>query len=414
MARKSVINSVLMQRDFLAVFVVIVNAFSWYFPLYLFFDSILRSFEVESTFLLVTFGVHYVAAVGSAIVGTTLMKRFPSRETFLSVWMFIGVIASALIVTLGTFNTTYVFLVSFLLGVSLGFGFPSSLSYFGDYSIEENRGRLAGITFFASNLCVFIVSLLLSFSTLFIGGLILAAWRGIGLFLFLLTRPKQDYPKEDTIAVSYRSVLFDRPFLLYLIPWVMFSLINFLEAPIVTIFFGDAFASLIIITEFGIGSFAALIGGWFSDSVGRKRVIISGFIMLGIGYAVLGLFPNLVLCWYLYIILDGVAWGLFLLMFYLVLWAELAGNRTKEKYYLIGTLPFIISSYIQILFTPYAKLINISTAFSLASFFLFLAVFPILLAPETLPEKKIELKRLRKYVDKAKEIRGTYEEKESV
>ena len=78
---------------------------------------------------------------------------------------------------------------------------------------------------------------------------------------------------------------------------------------------------------------------------------------------------------------------------------------SKEKFYLIGVLPFVVSSYIQILFTPYAKLIDISAAFSLASLFLFLAVFPILLAPETLPEKKIELKRLRKYVEKAKKIR---------
>ncbi|TET27560.1 MAG: hypothetical protein E3J73_02385 [Candidatus Bathyarchaeum sp.] len=163
------------------------------------------------------------------------------------------------------------------------------------------------------------------------------------------------------------------------------------------------------IAEFGIGGFVALMGGWFADSVGRKQVVIFGFIMLGIGYAVLGLFPSIILSWYLYIILDGVAWGIFSLMFYLVIWADLAGNRIKEKYYLIGILPFIISSYIQTLFTPYAKLIDISAAFSLASFFLFLAVFPILLAPETLPEKKIELKRLRKYVEKAKKVKEKHQ-----
>jgi MFS family permease len=414
MARKSAMNSVLLRRDFLAVFIVVVNAFSWYFPLYLFCESTLGRFQVESAFWLLAFGVQYMAAVGSAIVGVALVKRFPSRDTFLSVWMFVGVIASTSMVVLETFNIAYILVVSFLLGISLGLGFPSCLAYFGDYSIAENRGWLAGITFFASCLCTFSIGLLLSFSSLIVGALILAAWRGIGLFLFLLARPKKDYRKQNIIEVSYRSVLLDRSFLLYLVPWIMFCLINFLEHPVLTIFFEKDFASLMPIAEFGIGGLAALIGGWFADSVGRKRVIIFGFIMLGIGYATLGLFSDIILSWYLHLIVDGIAWGIFLLMFYMVIWSELAGTRAKEKYYLIGVLPFVISSYIQILFTPYAKLVDISAAFSLASLFLFLAVFPVLLAPETLPEKKIELKRLRKYVEKAKKVREKQEEKQSI
>ncbi len=412
MARKSAINSVLLQRDFIAVFIVVVNAFSWYFPLYLFFKSALGEFQVEPTFLLVAFGVQCVAAVGFAIVGTALVKRFPSRDVFLSVWMFVGIITSTLMVALETFNMAYILLVSFLLGISLGLGFPSCLAYFGDYSTGENRGRLAGITFFASGLGILFIGLVLSFSTLVVGALILAAWRGIGLFSFLLARSKQDYRKENTIEVSYRSVLLDRPFLLYLVPWIMFCLINFLEAPVIDIFLGEDFASFIPISEYGIGGFVALIGGWFADSVGRKRVVIFGFIMLGIGYAVLGLFSSIILSWYLYVILDGVAWGIFSLMFYLVMWSELAGNRIKEKYYLIGVLPFLISSYIQILFTPYAELIDVSAAFSLASFFLFLAVLPLLYAPETLPEREIKLRQFRKYVEAARKVKEKHEEKD--
>jgi len=56
-------------------------------------------------------------------------------------------------------------------------------------------------------------------------------------------------------------------------------------------------------------------------------------------------------------------------------------------------------------------LIPNTSAFSLASFFLFLAVLPLLYAPETLPEKKIELRRLRKYVETAKKFQRKYAEK---
>ena len=411
MGKKTAITSALFQREFLSVLIVVVNAFSWYFPLYLLFQNVLENFQMDSTLLLMAFGVQFAAAICSAIIGTAVVKRFPSRGTFLSAWMFVGIIASILMVTLETFNMTYILLVSFILGFSLGLGFPSCLAYFGDHSTVENRGWLGGVTFFVSGLCILFIGLIVSFSTLVAGALILAMWRGIGLLLFILARSKQDFRKEDTIEVSYRSVLVDKPFILYLIPWIMFCLVNFLEAPVVDASLGEDFTSFIPIAEYGIGGFVALIGGWFADSVGRKRIIIVGFIMLGIGYALLGLFTDNIVSWYLYIIVDGAAWGIFSLMFYLVLWPELAGNRIKEKYYLIGVLPFLIASYIQLLFTPYAKLVNFSAAFSLASFFFFISVLPLLYAPETMPEKKIELKRLRKFAEDAKKAKEKYESK---
>ena len=88
--------------------------------------------------------------------------------------------------------------------------------------------------------------------------------------------------------------------------------------------------------------------------------------MLGIGYAVLGLFQGVTFFWYLYIVLDGIAWGILLPMFFLVVWSALAGNRNKEKYYLIGLLPFLIANYIQVLITPFAEDVGVSAAFSLA------------------------------------------------
>lgn len=408
MDKKSFLNNKFLQREFLAVFIVVVNTFSWYFPLYFFLGNILGRIPMEFTSLLAIYGIHYVMIIAFAAIGTALVKRFPNREAFLSVWMFTGLIASSLMVALETLDIAYISLVSFVLGSSLGLGLPSGLAYFGDHGTEETRGRLGGITFFASGLCIFLVGLLISFSTVIIGVMILVMWRGLGLALFLLVRPKEIIRKENAAEVSYKSILLDKSFLLYLVPWTMFCLINFLEMPVASILLSAEIASLIPIAEYGIGGLAALIGGWFADLVGRKRVIVFGFIMLGIGYAVLGLFPSIILSWYVYIILDGFAWGIFSLMFFMIIWSEMAGNRVKEKYYLIGVFPWLISAYIQILFTPFAELIAVSAAFSLASFFLFLAVLPLMYATETLPEKKIEIRRLKGYVEQAKKTRDKY------
>ena len=412
MEKKPGIPSVLFQREFLSVLIVVVNAFSWYFPLYIFLEDTLKNFQMGYSFLATALGLQFAGAVVFAIIGTTLVKKFQTRDSLLTIWIFIGVISSLLMVTLETFSIEGVLLVSFILGASLGFGFPSCLAYFGDNSNVENRGLLGGTTFFASGLFILIIGLTLSFAnSVVVSALILAAWRGTGLISFLLANQKHDHQKETTSEISYRTILHDRSFLLYILPWTMFCLINFLEAPKLFDFFGEEISAYMPIVEYGIGGFVALIGGWFADSVGRKRIIIVGFISLGIGFAVLGLFQDIVLFWYLHIILDGVAWGIFSLMFYLVIWSELAGNRTKEKYYLFGVLPFLIASYIQILVTPYAETIPVSAAFSLASFFLFIAVLPLLYAPETMPEKKIELKRLRSFAEDAKKTKEKYEQK---
>jgi hypothetical protein len=59
----------------------------------------------------------------------------------------------------------------------------------------------------------------------------------------------------------------------------------------------------------------------------------------------------------------------------------------------------------------YVESINISTAFSLASFFLFLAILPLIYAPETLPEKRIQQRQIKKYAEEAKKIAGKKAEK---
>jgi MFS family permease len=410
MERNAKVASALFQKDFFSVLIVVVFAFSWYFPLYLRFQKVVEHFQLDYTLLFAAFGIQFAAAILFAILGTTLVKRVKDRNTFLIGWMIVGVIASLSLILLEIANTQYILFVSFFVGSSLGVGFPSCLAYFGDHSTVENRGRLAGITFLASGLCILLVGLIVNFQSLISSALILAAWRATGLLLFIIVRPKQDFRKDAT-DVSYRTVFFDRDFLLYFVPWLMFCLVNFLEAPIVDISLGEDFTSFIPIAEYGIGAFVALIGGWFADSVGRKRVVMLGFIMLGIGYAVLGIFTDYVIAWYLYVLVDGVAWGIFSLMFYLVIWSELAGNRIKEKYCLIGLFPFLISSYMQILFTPYAGNIEISAAFSFASFFLFIAVLPLLYAPETMPEKKIELKRLKSFAEEAQKAKEKYDRK---
>jgi len=410
MNRKSFLNSILFQKEFLAVFIAIVNALSWYFPLFALFANTVNSLPLEYTFLLAIFGVHYVTVIGFAIIGIMIVNKLVSRSTLLSLWILIGIIASVLMITLEGGNQVNLFLTSSVLGISLGLGFPSCLAFFADYGVAEYRGRLGGLTYCVAGLGIFFIGLLTVIFTLIASATILAIWRGIGLIAFSLLKPKREATTKEA-DVSYRTILGERSFTLYLAPWIMFGLINYSERAILRNLFGMDFFYLHQIVEFGVVSVVALVGGLFSDIVGRKRVVILGYVMLGFGYAFLGLFPNMVFAWYFYIAVDGVAWGIFTLMFFIIIWGELAGNRAKEKYYFLGVLPFLISSYIEIVVAPYIGLIPASASFSLASFFLFLAVLPLMYAPETLPEKKMEIRRLKGYIEQAKKFTEKYTKK---
>jgi len=114
----------------------------------------------------------------------------------------------------------------------------------------------------------------------------------------------------------------------------------------------------------------------------------------------------------MHIVIDGIAWGVFMVTFILTLWGDLSQPGTREQYYVVGSIPFFLTDFVRLLFIPYvAGILPVYAAFSLASFFLFVAVLPLIYAPETLPERKIELRRVRKYVEAARKVKEKHEGK---
>jgi len=390
------------RRNFAAIFILVFNAFTWYFVMSARMRGILNSSNITYIENLSIWVLYYTTIICSGIVGSVLARKI-GRSTFLCLWMALGTVFSLLPVASESHISLYSLGVFTLWAISFGIGMPSCLAYFADFTLIENRGHTSGITSLAILLGVFPLVIVQGMLDPTSNALTSAAWRGFGLLAFFLLKPREtvtDTKKNST----YLSILRDRSFLLYLIPWIMFCLVNRLEAPILDKF-GFDFIRFLVMVEFVVGSFSALIAGVISDLIGRKRVIIVGFIALGIGYAALGVAPGTIVTWYFYCMADGIAWGIFVAMFILILWGDLSQNGVREKYYLLGITPYLLSDVVQLLLTPYVKEVQYYTAFSLASFFLFLAVLPLMYAPETLPEKKIELRRLRGYIEQAKKVR---------
>jgi len=347
----------------------------------------------------------YGAFILSAVVGATILNKRLQSRVFLFSWIAFGVgmcgLSSFLIGRSVSFETS---VIAFALGVSVGLDIPSCLAHFADFSLIENRGRLGSIAFFSIQTLTVLIYVPISGSGISVSLLILALWRALGLISALLYKPKKEMTERKSVE-SLLSISKNRSFALYFIPWFLFAIVEFVETPLLERFFGtELFSSYSLLGIIVVG-ITALVGGLLCDFRGRKITSIVGFVVLGAGYAVLSLFSGAWFSFVLYMILDGVAWGLLYVAFIFVVWGDISERGDREKYYLLGGMPFLLSGLIGILTRPFVEVIPIYTSFSLASLFLFLAILPLLYAPETLPEKKLEERKLKGYIEKAKKIK---------
>ena len=396
------------RKDFFTLFFLLFNTFTWYYITLAMLRRFLDTFPVSDADALLIRAVFYAAVIGSTLAGAVIHRT--RRLRFLYSWMLLGVIASLL----PTVFLTQGLVWSLLLGVSFGLGIPVALAYFADRSALEGRGRISGIIFFLSNLFAPLFFVSFGMVSLEIAFTLLAFWRAIGLVVFYLLKPQENVTGEVIKRVSFSAIFANRAFLYYLVPWFMYSLIDQLERVVWANFLGANFPDLNTLLGLGapvVGAFAALLGGLLADWIGRKRVVIYGFVALGLAYAIVGIAPMLRFSWYVYLVGDGIAGGAFLAIFILTLWGDLAQPGAQEKYYVIGNLPFYIAAFVPLFLDSYVRSVPPSASFSLASFFLFISVLPLLYATETLPEKKIELRRLKGYIEQAKKLGEKYAKK---
>ena len=314
--------------------------------------------------------------------------------------MFAGVFLSLTPFVVEVTGLSGLLVISATLGVYFGLGMPVCMGYYAAATKVGNRSRISGITFLLVGVG-FLLLKSIPINDIMFSSLILAAWRAVGLVsLFFLKPDEKQIAEKD--SVSYRFVFRNRPFLLYFVPWVMFALVNYVAGPVINKLFPENFVFYAVIIENVLSGLFALICGFFADSLGRKRLAVMGFALLGLGYAILGISPgNFTGLWF-YTAVDGIAWGAFYTIFLLTVWGDLAQEKSSEKYYAIGSLPFIFSIFVNLSIGSYVNTeVPQSAIFSFASVFLFLAVLPLIYAPETLPEKIMKERELKIYLEKA-------------
>ena len=396
--QKCAFKTVITTRAAIASIVLVTNAFVWYFYAVNILKDMASNVTSDPSTLLLMWSIHIVGAIFSALIAGLIIKKRGRQKIFYVSWMLLGVAASFAALAGNTADILGLYALGLFFGTSFGVGMPSCMGYFTEHTSVETRGRLGGIAMLFTGLGMFLLGMV-SVENSATNILILAGWRLAGLVAFMLIKPPIE--SKEAKHVSYRDVITQRPFLLYLVPWLLFSLVNYLSLPVLSDSLDAAVLQLSTTVENILLGVFAIIGGILMDFVGRKIMATAGFVLLGVGYTILGIAPHEISSLIFYTIVDGIALGILFALFVMTVWGDLSDGAPSEKYYALGAIPFFVSMLLESAIGSYLLGVSPYAIFSFTAFFLFLAVLPLMYAPETLPDKIMKDRELKNYIEKA-------------
>jgi MFS family permease len=359
------------------------------------FENIFKNFTGNPTWAYLGEAFFFGFGALSAVIGAVLSNKV-DRRSLLLVYITLGVLATASIAA--SAGTIFFLLSSVLLGLSLCLGFPSLTASLAESTVVEERARVSGIVIFLTFILVVFGVVATTISSYILVVVLVGLFLRSSSYLALVLDP---HKKEKVKQKSWRNVLTNRDFILYMFPYIMFNI-----AAGLTIFiyanpsseYADAIAIGNSLHYLGTGIFA-FAAGFVADRFGRKQPIIFGMVILGVSFALLG-FESSPLSVIVSLAVSGIAWG-FLIVTYLAVPGDLGFLGSKEKFYAVE---IIITLIVGLGFTAVSEFGGVHFQPNLLSgalsIILFLSIIPVLRAKEILSEKKLYERRMREHIDK--------------
>lgn len=296
----------------------------------------------------------------------------------------------------------------FVTAALFSLGQLSFFTYFWNSTLPEERGRIGGLIGFVSLPFYFFVSIGVASILDFSGLLLLSIAIGSTQLLIVFLGPRRAFSEKKERTENFFE---KRTILLYLIPWLVFSLINATLAKDISLNIveqvSSSFYIQLTIVQLVTALSGTLVGGIIADLFGRRIPLAISLTLYGISSALPGILNNYATFYFAYAT-NGLSWGILLTLFSFVIWGDLSNKENCGKMYSIGlaTLYFTISVG---LFFPEILDIPIIVSSLTSCLLIFLSNIPIFLAPELLQSdfrERIRLKLHMNAVKKAKKSRN--------
>ena len=390
----------LTKRDFLVTIILFFSFLSWY---HVFSFSVLRHVVGSSaeTYPMVNASFNFIIAI-TLLLTSFFIHRF-NKLRIIYEWSIVTSIVTILL--LFTSSIVLRLMIIFVAGVFFSIGQLAGFTYFWGLTVSEERGRVAGLIGFFALLIAYIVSWMAETFD-FSGTVMLSVILSLGTLVIRLLRPEKKAmltTKKDEKGCHPEK----RTVLLYSVPWALFFLINATLARNISLHVLQSvpfsYYMFLIVLQLIAAVFGALGGGLIADFFGRRLSLVFGLTLYGIGSALVGLVKNYEIFYFVYIV-NGLNWGIFLTVYLLVVWGDLANKESCAKSYSIGLIIFYMAAGVGSLLTHQISQIPLIISSLASCLLIFLSNIPLLLAPELLSSDFRERIRLKLYVKVIRKI----------
>ena len=388
------------RRKFASLMLLIFGSLSWFF---VFTRQMSNIFNIITSTTdwgnYVGNTLFYGSIILSALVISYIGSRI-ARRKLLFTSIILGIFSTILLGFLeGTFFAT---ILSCLMGISLGLGLPSSMALIADYTSVENRGRVSGILILGTFITASVAMGLDVFLKLDTFGLImlLAVLRSISIIPLCMEK----FERIPAIPKKRRLLSYNyKDFIVYISVFFLFSVASGLAWNLIPAKFQPQ-VDMGSIIRYALIAVFGIVAGIMADRVGRKQPIIIGLATLGVGFLLIGFNPSgeSVL---IYSALSGITWGSFFVVF-LAIPGDLSFPSSREKFYALGyILPltglFIIAAIPTV---SLAEIADPATISQFLGFCLFIAIYPLSRAKETLTESKKHEREIKEHLEMVKKM----------
>lgn len=396
-------------RNFFVLLVTYLAASNWY---YLFSTQMLRyvSGSLDLSWYLVSGFFHFFIAI-SVFVGSFFVDKVNELH-IIYLWAALTPVITVLVTMVS--NTVFVFVFIALLAWLFGIGLLAYSVYLCSLTRIEERGRVSGIIALMSLLAYPLFS---SFTKSQSSPTALSTYVLLttSTFIIRLLKPKESTSFTASTEISSNIRHSKNALLLYMIPWVIFCLVNATAARAITIHISLQLAQYKLAQVIGYfaSAFGALFGGMCADLIGRKIALSMGLISIGLSAVVSGLLSFSPLFIFVAFATSGFGWGIFLVVYFLAVWGDLSSSRNRARLYAIGLIPFYLSTGLGYLFMPQIlQLPSIIAAYACA-LSVFLSNVSLVLAPELLPPEKKKKMEFESYKEEVKKVLKKWEDRTS-
>jgi hypothetical protein len=381
-------------------FFLVALFFFSFFEAYYFLASYLLQqvnfFGLDSLALQTVF--HFFAVV-VLFVGSFLINKLNKLKL-----IYVCSIVNCFLTLLLLWNPFDIFELVVLFGmvIFVSVGMLTTFAVFGSLTVPEERGRIGGLIGFVVFPFYFIVNYFLGLNIDFFGAILLGfVINLLPLFGLLFKSTKAIVESGKKQQVRYYE---KRVFVLYFIPWIVFSLINAVLARNTTAIIQDQISSslyfgLLSIQIVGI-VFGVLLGGLIADLLGRRFSLVFSLTLYGFGAALVGLFPNDLVFLGVYAA-SGLSWGFLFVLYIFVVWGDLSNQKNRLQVYSIGLISYFLSlgfgSFIEVSMPLFQSAL-------LSVMIIFLLNMPIIFAPELLSSYVLDKIRMKMHMGKVKKL----------